>query len=97
MSKLQTLGYKVLLIKIYAGGGDDIETTNDVIDQIATRFGCAVVEAFYESSMKYHYYPDLSGRNTLHYNDLGYAWFASALIEKVQKLPNDVLKYIIPT
>lgn len=93
---LQSLGYKILLIKISDGGGDSLATTNDVIGQIASRFGCAVVDAFKNTAYKYHYYPDLSGRNSVHYNDLGYAWFASALIEKVQKLPSDVLKYIIP-
>jgi hypothetical protein len=97
LAKAQSLGYKVLLIKPWAGGGGDLDTTNDVIDQIGARFGCCVVGPFKTTESKYHYYPDLSGMNTLHYNDLGYAWFATALPHYVAKAENDQLKYIIPS
>jgi hypothetical protein len=96
IDKLITLGYKVLIVQPWAGGGDSLQTTQDVISQIATRFGCAVVSAFHSSDEKYHYYPDLSGQNSLHYNDLGYAWFASELIRHVSELSSSQAKYLIP-
>lgn len=97
VAKAQSLGYKVLLIKPWAGGGGDLDTTNNVIDQIGTRFGCCVIGPFKTTETKYHYYPDLSGSNTLHYNDLGYAWFATALPYYVSRANNAQLKYIIPS
>lgn len=100
VNKLQGLGYKVLLIKPWSGGGGTPEllaTTKAVISQIGTRFGCAVLDSFVNTDYKYHYYPDLSGRNSVHYNDLGYAWFASTLIKKASQLGTDQMKYLIPT
>lgn len=97
VAKAQSLGYKVLLVKPWAGGGGDLPTTQDVIDQIGARFGCCVIGPFHTSEIKYHYYPDLSGSNSLHYNDLGYAWFATALPYYVSKADNNQLKYIIPS
>ena len=47
-------------------------------------------------ALEYHYYPDLSGYNGVHYNDLGYSWFASKLIEETGKLPIEQMKLIIP-
>lgn len=97
VAKAQSLGYKVLLIKPWTGGGGDLDTTNSVIEQIGARFGCCVVGPFKTKESKYHYYPDLSGSNTLHYNDLGYAWFATALPYYVSRAENAQLKYIIPS
>ena len=96
VQKLQSLGYKVLLIKPWVSSGN-LTTTNLVISQIGTRFGAAVLEPFHTSDTKYHYYPDLSGSNSIHYNDLGYAWFASMLLTKVAKLDNSQMKYLIPS
>lgn len=96
VDKLKTLGYKILLIKPWAGGGSDLTTTKLVIDKVGTRFGCAVLEDFHTTEAKYHYYPDLSGSNSLHYNDLGYAWFTSELIRHVSELASSQAKYLIP-
>lgn len=96
VSKLQNLGYKVLLIKPFATSNNTLGTTKSVIEQIGARFGCAVLESFYTDDNKYHYYPDLSGFNGAHYNDLGYAWFASNLIRQVSMLPTEQMKLIIP-
>lgn len=97
VAKAQSLGYKVMLIKPWAGGGDSLATTQDVIDQIGARFGCCVVEPFHTDDMAYHYWPNLSGNNQLHYNDLGYAWFATALPYYASRAGSDQLKYIIPS
>ena len=96
VNKLQDLGYKVLLIKCWAvGTGASLETTNSVIEQIGTRFGCAVLDKIENNESQYHYWPSREGTNQVHYNDLGYAWFASELIKRVSNL-GEGLKYILP-
>ena len=97
VAKFIANGAKVLLVKCYAtGGGPDLATTNSVISQIATRFKCGIVENDRLTNMAYHYYPDLSGSNGVHYNDLGYAAFTSQLMHNVNKMNPDYLKYLIP-
>ena len=97
VAKCQELGMKVLLLKVWATSGSmGVETTNSVITQIGTRFGCAVVDSINLSDMKYHYYPDLSGYNRVHYNDLGYSAFTDELIKKISKLEVNQMKLIIP-
>ena len=99
VQKFQSLGYKVLLLRIWvtSGTGDsDLTHTNSAINHIATRFGCAVMDVPKTAALEYHYYPDLSGYNGVHYNDLGYSWFATKLIEKTGLLPVDQMKLIIP-
>lgn len=94
VAKAQAAGARVILIKIYATNGD-LTITNDVIDQIGARFKCAVVTPIV-LPLKYHYYPDYSGTNAVHLNDLGYAAFASSFINKVSVLSQDQMKLIIP-
>ena len=99
VQKFQSLGYKVLLLKCWttSGTGDsDLTHTNSAINHIATRFGCSVMDVPVSANLKYHYYPDLSGYNGVHYNDLGYSWFASQLIQKIGQLPVEQMKWIIP-
>ena len=95
VQKFQSLGYKVLLLKCWATSGN-LENTNSAIEHVGERFGCSVMDVPVSSDLKYHYYSDLSGANAVHYNDLGYAWFASALIAAVADLKTDELKFIIP-
>ena len=97
VDKLLSLGYKVLLIKPFGTSSQTTALTKEVVGKIGARFGAAVLESFRSADDKYHYYPDLSGANWVHYNDLGYAWFASNLIRQVSKLPTDQMKLIIPT
>ena len=98
ISKLQELGYKIILIQPFAvGQTSDLTITKKVVTDAGTRFGCAVVQSFRTTEDKYHYYPDGSGKNTLHYNDFGYSWFAYTLCEKVNNLDNDNMKLIIPS
>ena len=99
VQKMLSLGYKVLLLRIWAtsGSGDsNLENTNNAITHIAERFGCAVMDVPVTSALQFHYYPDLSGYNGVHYNDLGYSWFASQLINKISQLEINQLKLIIP-
>ena len=96
VDKFISLGAKILLLKPFGGGGSSLETTKLVVEKIAARFGCSVMQAPRDGSDKYHCYPDLSGTNWLHFNDLGYSWFASALISDLTNLDNDNLKHIVP-
>ena len=96
VAKAQSLGYKVMLLKNSDGSVGTVATTQMVIGKIGARFGCCVVEPFRTTEAKYHYWPNLQGLNQLHYNDLGYAWFASVLPYHVSKAGNAQLKYIIP-
>ena len=100
VQKFKSLDAKVCLVKCYATSGtgtSDLTTTNSVITQVAERFGCGLVESTYLSAAAYHYYPDLSGRNDTHYNDLGYSGFASKLIDNISFMSGDYLKYLIPS
>lgn len=95
IAKAQDVGGRVLLLKCFASSGDKA-TTNNVIDQCAARFNCAVLDEIYLRDAKYHYYPDLSGQNGAHYNDLGYSAFVDVLMESVGKLDTDQMKLLIP-
>ena len=95
IAKYQSVGAKVLLVKVYASSGD-VSTTNDVIEQCATRFGCGIVENEGFNKFSLHAYPDLSGDGGVHYNDLGYAAFTNQLIQNVGLMDSNFQKYIIP-
>ena len=98
ISKLKELGYKIILIQPFAvGQTSNLTITQKVVTDAGARFGCAVVQSFRTTEDKYHYYPDGTGKNTLHYNDFGYSWFAYTLCEKVNNLDNDNMKLIIPS
>lgn len=99
VQKFQSLGYKVLLLNIWATSGTDtadLENSKAAIQHIAERFSCAVMDVPENGAMMFHYYPDLSGYNRVHYNDLGYAWFASALIKAVGSMSAEQIKLLIP-
>lgn len=97
VKKSLDVGAKVLLIKIHNGGGDNTFITNDAIDDVATRFNVAVVDVPFLYDRCYHAYPDNSGINGLHYNDLGYSAFAESLIRNVGALSSDMKIRLIPT
>lgn len=96
VAKALSVGARVLLIKIHQGGGENVFLTNSVIDKIAEKYNVAVVDVPFLHERKYHAFPDNSGINTLHYNDLGYAAFADSLIKNVGALPNDMAVRLIP-
>jgi hypothetical protein len=97
--KMLSLGYKVLLVKCWvtSGTGDsNLANTNSAIAHIAERFGCAVIDAPVTHAAQYHLFPDLSDENYVHYNDLGYSWFASQLINAVGNMETNQMKLLIP-
>lgn len=96
VAKLKSVGAKIVLVKVWASSGN-VNTTNAVISQIGERYGCAVIDGFVFSEDKYHLYPDGSGRNNVHYNDLGYSTFASELINRIGLLDDEQMKLIIPS
>ena len=90
-----TAGYKVLLVQCFMASAD-IETTNDVIRQIADRFKCGLVSNEYFADISYHDTPDRTYSNTLHYNDLGYAAMANQIAHNVDNMSIAHKSYIIP-
>lgn len=89
--KFKDVGAKVVLVKTYDVGG----STNDVIEECGTRFGCAVIGNT-KLGEAYRTYPDGSGVNPIHYNDIGYAQFAAGVVNKIANLDSDSIKLILP-
>lgn len=97
VSKYKSVGYNVILLMPYlTGGGASLADTKKVIKQCADRFQCGLIELEKLTDPKYHYYPDLSGSNNLHFNDLGYSAFANYLNNKIGEMSDDYMKFIIP-
>lgn len=94
VQKFISVGAKVILVKVYAS--TDVQTTNKVIKDIADRFHTGIVDNNMLTDAAYHYYPDLSGSNTPHYNDLGYNAFARYLSDNIANMDKTYLKYVIP-
>lgn len=90
------VGAKVLLLHV-AKSSSNANTVNSVIDKIGDKFNVPYVTVPFLTDAKYHYYPDKSGQNTLHYNDLGYAAFTDLLIQAVGNLSTDLMARMIPT
>lgn len=96
VAKCQALGGKVLLIKIWAGGNGNVDLTNQVIEKIAERFNVPVLEPIKLTDAVYHYYPDLSGQNNLHFNDMGYSAMANEIFRRINALSDtDKVKLIL--
>lgn len=95
---LQTItnnGDKAILILPYAGGGGSAEAlavTRDVINQFGAKYNFPVInlDSTERTNAYYHYYPDKSGQNTVHFNDFGYAWVANEICQQINKLPVEV-------
>lgn len=96
IAKLQDLGYKIVLIKPYIGGGN-LSVTQDVISQCGSRFHVCVLEPMRNDDLKYHYWPSLLGSDTPHFNDFGYCQFASFVLSRLASAPTDQMKWIIPS
>ena len=97
---LQTIannGDKAVLILPYGGGGNSLAVTRDVIAQFGAKYAFPVInlDSADRTNAYYHYYPDQSGQNILHFNDLGYAWMANEICQQINKLsPEDQWKII---
>lgn len=89
LKTIYDLGEKAILIKVHSSTGD-VSITNTTIENFGTKFDFPVIDNEYLSNIIYHYYPDLSGSNGTHYNDLGYSVFANNVIKKISNL-NDTM------
>lgn len=87
-------GYRVLLVKCFKTSGD-INITNSVIQQIADRFKCGIVDNEYMPGIAYHDTPDRTYSNTLHYNDFGYAAMAYQIAKNVEAMSETHKTYMI--
>lgn len=97
LQSIANLGAKAILVKVYyAGSSANVETTNGVIDQFGERFGFPVVENRRLTDAALHYYPDKSGSNTVHYNDVGYVKFADQLLKNIAGFSSEQLAMLIP-
>ena len=108
IQRLLNAGAKVVLVQPRAGGtgsqpdkapeGWTLEDTRRSIITIANRFDCAYIDAekCHSYDNLYHLYPSGSGKNTLHFNDFGYTYFAERIIEEISHLPQNLLKRIMP-
>lgn len=78
---------KAILVLPYAPVSG-LETTISVINQFAARYNFPVisVDIADRTNVFYHYYPDKTGSNTLHFNDLGYAWLAKTILYQINSL-----------
>lgn len=95
IAKSLATGSRVILVKIYSSSGNK-ETTNSVIEKMAEKFNIPVIENEYLGDAKYHYYPNGTGVNSVHYNDFGYAVFADQLVYNISNIPYDMMKQILP-
>lgn len=95
IQKLLDNNSKVIIVRCYENSST-FDTTNYVLDKMAERFNVAIVKNERLTNDLYHYYPDLTGTNFVHYNDLGYEVFTEELIHNISNLSDDMLKRIFP-
>ena len=89
LQRIKNLGKKAVLIHVYAASGSTVAITNSVINQFGQRFSFPVIELGSERTMPiYHYYPDGTGSNVVHFNDYGYCWEANEINNLVNNLPD---------
>ena len=94
LQSISDLEAKAVLVKVYATGGN-LSVTNNVIEKFGERFGFPVIENE-DLGKVYHLYPNKSGENGVHYNDLGYAAFVYQLLKNVGSLAPEKLALLIP-
>ena len=96
VAKCLDLGGKVLIIPPWVvSQSASLDTTLSVINQICERFSVTKINPINLTNPNYHYYPDKTGTNSVHLNDLGYAVFAQKVIEEVSKIDNTNLYNLI--
>lgn len=86
---LQTIynnGDRAVLIKPWAGL--NVNITKEVVDKFALKYSFAAIDINTpeRSNEWYHKFPDGSGLNGLHFNDLGYAWMANEIKTQINLL-----------
>ena len=85
---IKNIGAKALLLKPWTTTGN-LSTTKKVIDDFAKRYNFASLQVENIDDSCYHRWPSGTGVNSVHFNDLGYAKFAYALINWIGKLSPD--------
>lgn len=96
LKKIQELGDKAILIKITPEYSHSA-VTNDVIEQFGERFNMPVVKNDRINEIIYRYYPDGSGYDKVHLNDLGYSYFANRLIRDIAEMPYNMYERLVVT
>lgn len=83
-------GNRAVLVKVKQTSGT-LTTTNKAITDLATKFGLPLITAaIYGSSDEiYHKWPNGEGVNTVHYNDYGYTFLATKIIEQINNLSDE--------
>lgn len=88
---------RVILVKCHTSTNASVlQTTNNIIEQMAERFNVPFVENKKLVEEIYHLFPDQTGTNSVHYNDYGYQMFTYQLIENIAKLSNNDKLKILP-
>lgn len=96
VAKLKSVGAKIILVQCFTGDGV-LANTNKAIKDFADKFGCGLIATKRLLNPAYHYYPDLSGSDSLHFNDLGYSAFAELIMQQISFMDSDYMKHIIPS
>ena len=91
LKTIQELGDKAILVKITTGF-NYTTVTNEVIDKFGERFKFPVVKNDRIEDIVYRYYPDGSGYDNVHLNDLGYSYFTNRLIKDISDLSDVMLR-----
>lgn len=76
-----------VLIRPYVGGGDDLDLTRSVIDKFGAKYKMPVIDVSDKRLDRWlHRWPDNTGENTVHFDDLGYTWLASDIKNSINNL-----------
>lgn len=93
--KFLDLKAKVILVKC-CDAGNNLNETNITIESLASKFNVPFIENKKFTADIYHYYPNLSGINSVHYNDLGYVMFTRQLINNINNLDETDKAKVLP-
>ena len=76
-----------VLIRPYVGGGGDLDLTRSVIDKFGAKYNMPVIDISDKRLDRWlHRWPDNSGENTVHFDDLGYTWLANDIKNSINNL-----------
>lgn len=96
IAKSLSVGSRVLLVKPWITSADNLTSTLKAIDDLCEKLNVACIDSINLKNRRYHSYPNSTGFNSVHYNDLGYSAFAQELCNMVSKLPYDMTNRIQP-
>lgn len=93
VNKVISVGSRALLVKTYHP--DDGGITNSVIMKIGDKFGVSVVDNP-QLDRKFSVYPNNSGTDPTHYNDIGYVKFATQLLTNISNMSQKNIARLLP-